>query len=1290
MDEGSTITLLDAQVAKTVGIKGLIESLELVTVDDLRIKDKESKRVSFKISAVGSNITHSITNARTLTNLKLPSQSLGNDILKRYPHISRLPIESYQNAVPTLLIGQDHWDLIAPIKIVAKMRQLPAASLTKLGWVVHGQVPENANNTSTCYTIKELGFRKESEVQADDKLHKLVKSHFSLECIGISGATRRNKLDIKAEEILLKTTKRINKGWEAGLLWKDENTRMPNNRTVALNRLMSIERKLDRDPEYGKRYCQQMEHLLNAGYARKLENKESESKRIWYLPHFGSVNPNKPKKIRLVFDAAVKFAETSLNGNLLSGPALVPSLIGVLIRFRRKKIAFMGDIREMFLQIKMRKDDQDAQRFLWRGMDRINEPETYVMTSLIFGSTSSPCTAQYIMNRNAQEYKNKYPSAVHAIQNDHYVDDYLDSEDTVEEAVQKIREVIEIQEQGGFEIRGWVSNSEKLIKALAIEKNVCATVDLTKDHVERALGVKWDLDTDKISFNLNTQKLPMTTAEKTRRVTKRQMLAVIMSIYDPLGILLPFTIKGKLLLQNVWRSKIGWDEELLKNEYVQWQEWIADLTKMEDYRIPRHYFNTMKNPGNLELHVFSDASDKAYSAVAYLRSTDIGGEHHVSFIVGKARVGPLKQMSIPRMELQGALIASRLAKTITEEMRLNIKKRIFWTDSRTVLAWIKTDPLKYEMFVAHRLGEIDEITNPNEWRWVPSRENPADSSTKGSGKIESHMKRWINGPSYLQKDERCWPKQQDIKPDESRTVELKQEFSAVLKCNDDRILPNINHISKWLCLIRCTAWILLSPRIWKGERNLHLDPEHLEKAELLWIKEVQQVCFAKELYQTRNKIPLSRDSRLVNLTPLMDEREGILRVDGRINSAEGIPENAKSPIILDGKHRYSRLLIQSHHEKFGHANPEIVVNELRQKYWILGLRATIRSVVSRCQWCRVRKSKPLIPRMGDLPVERLRHHHRPFSFCGLDYFGPMTVTVGRRHEKRWGVLVTCLTTRAIHVEMASSLSTDSAILALRRMMARRGNPSEIFSDNGTNMVGANSELQRSVKEIDYELFEYEMTNRGIKWRFIPPGTPHMGGAWERMVKSVKIALNAILNSRAPKEEVLSTLLTEVEHTINSRPLTHLSMDHQDHESLTPNHFLLGSSSGVTVPGRFSDHDLYSRKTWRISQRLADMFWARWIREYLPNLVARKCWSQEVRALEVGDLVLIVDATSPRNSWPRGIIRKIIPGKDGRIRSAEVESRGKRIRRSTANLIVIVPAKSTENVSFRTGGENVND
>ncbi|OXU16735.1 hypothetical protein TSAR_015066 [Trichomalopsis sarcophagae] len=288
------------------------------------------------------------------------------------------------------------------------------------------------------------------------------------------------------------------------------------------------------------------------------------------------------------------------------------------------------------------------------------------------------------------------------------------------------------------------------------------------------------------------------------------------------------------------------------------------------------------------------------------------------------------------------------------------------------------------------------------------------------------------------------------------------------------------------------------------------------------------------------------------------------------------------PIILAGEHPVTRLLIKVYHCKYYHANSDTVVKEIRQRFHIVGLRQSLRSIVSKCVTCKELRGKPQSPMMASLPADRLAYKRRPFSHCGIDYFGPMLVKIGRRREKRWGVLFTCLTTRAIHLELAHSLTAGSAIMALQRLSARRGCPVVMYSDNGTNR-GACSEFKNAVKSLDInEQRGYALKN-GMQWLFNPPDAPHMGGAWERLVRSVKTALRVVLTEQVVSGEVLYTLLTEIEHSVNSRPLTHVSVDPRDAEALTPNHLLIGCSSDEIKLGKNE----------------------RWLREYLPTLLPRK-------------------------------------------------------------------------------------
>ena len=316
--------------------------------------------------------------------------------------------------------------------------------------------------------------------------------------------------------------------------------------------------------------------------------------------------------------------------------------------------------------------------------------------------------------------------------------------------------------------------------------------------------------------------------------------------------------------------------------------------------------------------------------------------------------------------------------------------------------------------------------------------------------------------------------------------------------------------------------------------------------------------------------------------------------------------------------------------------------------------------------------------MASLPAGRLAYRQRPFTHCGIDYFGPMFIKIGRRREKRWGVLFTCLSTRAIHLELASSLTASSAIMALQRLAARRGSPSVLYSDNGTNFRGACQELKDSIAMIDKnKQREYALKN-GMRWLFNLPDAPHMGGVWERLIKFVKITLNAILKNQVVSEEVLYTTLTEIEHAVNSRPLTHVSADPPDDEALTPNHFLIGTSSGELKLGKYEIENVCTRKQWQISQAFADAFWKRWLREYLPNIISREKWFYKNETIKVGDIVLIFNLQAPRNSWKKGRVTEVYIGADGEIRVAKILTTDGELTRPIHKLIHLFSTEKVQN------------
>ncbi|XP_058825386.1 uncharacterized protein LOC131685572 [Topomyia yanbarensis] len=391
---------------------------------------------------------------------------------------------------------------------------------------------------------------------------------------------------------------------------------------------------------------------------------------------------------------------------------------------------------------------------------------------------------------------------------------------------------------------------------------------------------------------------------------------------------------------------------------------------------------------------------------------------------------------------------------------------------------------------------------------------------------------------------------------------------------------------------------------------------------------------------------------------------------GRIDACEFVEECTKRPILLPKCIPVSDLIIASIHQRYCHMNHQTALNEIKRRFYIPKLRSVYNRVRKRCQLCKIRKAKPAVPEMSALPPMRLKAFCRPFSYVGIDYFGPMHVAVGRRTEKRWGVLITCLTVRAIHLEIAHTLTTDSCILAIRNFIARRGSPLEIFSDRGTNFVGASRELKQALQQIDQNKLMEHFTTTDTKWSFNPPASPHFGGAWERLVQSVKKALKHLQLTRTPTDELLRNMLAEIELIINSRPLTELPLDDELSSPLTPNHFLLGSSDGSKPPVTFEDSSYALKHTWKMSQVYANRFWKRWIADYLPTLTRRTKWFCPAKPIEVGDIVVLVDETLPRNCWPKGRIIDAVRSKDGQVRRAMVQTASGILERPAIKLAVL--------------------
>ena len=699
----------------------------------------------------------------------------------------------------------------------------------------------------------------------------------------------------------------------------------------------------------------------------------------------------------------------------------------------------------------------------------------------------------------------------------------------------------------------------------------------------------------------------------------------------------------------------------------------------------------------VELHHFADASEDGYGACSYLGTMDSQGRVSVHLVMAKARVAPLAAITIPRLELMAAVVAARLSVFLERELRLERVKHYYWTDSKIVLGYLHNDSRRFKIFVSNRIQEIQDISQPKQWRHISGSSNPADLASRGAkGTDIVNSALWFYGPPFLHQENLIIDDTEFdiINPSDS---ELKRAFCSATTTDSDLDIFNFSLFSEWKSLNRGVAKAKSLARLFKESlsgprlrsqtkvaRRL-ISVEDLQTAELLIVKAVQQSYFSEEILALKAGEMVS-NHELKRLDCFVDQTE-ILRVGGRLRFTN-LYSALKHPIILPKGAHVSELLIRDCHQGTKHQGRGMTINEVRSRgFWVIGLNSLVKSVIRRCVTCRVLRGQPQGQKMADLPMDRAECAP-PFTYVGVDMFGPFLVKNRRTEIKRYGAIFTCLTTRAVHLEMAYDLTTDAFIQVLRKFMAIRGPIRLLRCDNGTNFIGANKELARAINSIQSDTLRNFALQHGcdVEFRTNPPYASHMGGAWERLIRVVRSVLSAILEKHSSRmdDNCLSTFLYEVAAIVNTRPLSLEHITDPDHpEPLTPNHLLTGKSRVVLPPpGEFSQSDVYSAKRWRCVQFLADQFWQRWKREYLQYLQVRSKWQRKEREPRVGDVVLLVEANTPRNSWRRGMVTKLFISKDGLVRSVELKT-GRKLDgenslliRPIHKLIVLLPGEDS--------------
>ncbi|XP_041988227.1 uncharacterized protein LOC121739739 isoform X1 [Aricia agestis] len=864
----------------------------------------------------------------------------------------------------------------------------------------------------------------------------------------------------------------------------------------------------------------------------------------------------------------------------------------------------------------------------------------------------------------AFDNEERYPSAAKALTNSCYMDDLICGTDNITEAKNLQKELIEVLRSAGMNLRKWSSNTSELTKDLSYDQ--LDTFEFKDVENRKTLGLRWNPASDTFSFQCK-----LTEGLETN-ITKRELLSEISKIYDPLGWLSPLTIRGKILFQQTWLSSLSWDDKLPDSIQDEWNELKRDLMKIDRFQIPRYLGHIGQS---LHLHGFCDASEKAYACAIYLVTLNDKGAYTSKLITAKTKVVPTKkQLSLPKLELLGALLLSQLMKKVLEILYTSKEIHLHaWTDSMIVLGWLHGDISKWKQFVATRIRHITNVIPAKYWRHVKSEENAADCATRGLSSISLYNHSlWWEGPKFIQENQQ----RADLETYQEPTIEKKKNHSvqAALQSSSDSIIYKLlNEMSSITRVAKIIAWV--SRFIYRARKNVcqanNLTASNIEDAFKLIIKTVQKFEFFEEISSLKKHRVLKSNSRLLNLNPYLD-KDDILIVGGRLENTI-LRYSAKHPILLPTSSRLTELIIDQAHRTTLHGGPKLTLAYIRDTYWIVsGVRA-VKSQLRNCIKCRRFSQTTKHQIMADLPPSRVTPA-RPFLNVGVDFTGHVEIKLnkgkGVRTSKGYIAVFVCMATKAVHIELVSDLSTEAFLAALRRLCSRRGTPKNIYSDNGTNFVGASKFLKREYKDIvssiNHEVID-NISEMGITWHFNAPSWPSAGGLWEAAVKSLKQHLKRVMGDQKLTYEELITLLQQIEACLNSRPLCALTEDPDD-VCITPGHFLVG---GPLLSRPQTDPDItHVKQRWQLVQSMNKQIWRGWSREYLQNLQTRTRWTSPTKDIELNDIVVIKEDHMPPGKWALARVCELHPGKDGHTRVVTLKTQNNVLQRPVSKLIVL--------------------
>lgn len=1039
---------------------------------------------------------------------------------------------------------------------------------------------------------------------------------------------------------------------------------------IAAKTLNCIEKRLAKDEQLYKRYNDFLFQFVELGHAKVLPLTSSNKNKFYFMQHLPVIKEDRrTTKLRVVFNGNTRAGKqyNSLNDVLLNGPTIQKDLFDILILFRAHKFVMVADIQHMYRAVLIDPKFHHLQNILWRNKE--GELIVIQLQTVTYGLKSSSFLATRCLEELAARYGAEFPEAAEVIRSAMYVDDALFGANSIKDAIQVRNQFITLLSRAGFQLHKWAANDPQLLEDISKDKCYFNEQEPGMGTELKTLGILYDTTQDVFKIGSPTKQV--------LNWDKRSILSVIGSFFDPLGMAGPVIVRAKEFLQKVWKENLEWDSPIPLPLLKAWKLFYEHLIAMPTILIPR-YINVAAEScaQGLQLIGYCDASSIAYGCCIYVRAIK-DDRATTTLLCSKSRIAPIKNtLTMPRLELNGALLLARLYNKVKSiYVKMNFDAEYLFSDSQVVLCWLKSEKSNLPAYVKNRVTVINSLTTNCKWSHIDGHSNPADCLSRGCDPTElSNNTLWWHGPPQLA-DHKFQPFKYTTSICNHIACEREQsvELSVV---SDEPDIRMFEKYSSWTKLQRVVAWIL---RFYyncktKVKAKSHLTIAEINNSKFKIISAIQKKCFAKEIECISNNIPIK--SNLKSLTPFIDGNN-VLRATGRLQNAS-IPYSQKYPILLPKKCFVTELIIRYEHLLTLHGTLKLTISSLSQLYWIVNCVREVSRVIGKCITCYRLRAQAASQLMGSLPFDRV-NEAKVFSIVGIDYCGPFSLKQSslRRSivSKGYVCVFVCFSTKAIHLELISDMTTPTFIAALKRFISRRGLPTKIYCDNAKTFKGADNALKElfnlSSKEHQTSVINFSVS-RGIDFNFIPSYSATFGGLWEASVKQAKHHFKRVIGNSLFTYEEFHTIMVMTEGLLNSRPITQMSRDPEDFSFLTPGHFLIGRAISSIPEPDITVIPQNRLRLWRRCEQIKQHFWNAWYKQYLNLLNNRPKWHSVQPNVKEGSLVLLRDERCSPLQWPVARVTKVYPGEDNKVRVVQIKMANGFVSSRAINKISVLP------------------